>query len=112
MITLVVAIVSILPPILHFLTGPVGPAIGGFIACRTMKLTERDALLMGGVLAIVSGLPAYYFLRDVSFLGGGSAVVAAVIAAVYVAGLATFAAIFAVADEPERQEAEESASAD
>lgn len=102
---------AILPPILHFFTGPIAPAIGGFVARRAFGLDDREVMVMGGLLAAIAGIPAYLVLRDVSFLGGTASIIAAIVAALYIAGLATFAALFAGVDE-EPAETDEAPAAD
>jgi hypothetical protein len=87
-------VVAVLPPILHFLTGPVGPGIGGFIAGRALRLSDREAGIMGVLVAFAAGLPAYFFLGGLvdnrTFDIG-----VAVVAALWSGGLAMVAAWFA-----------------
>lgn len=99
LITLVVSVIAVIPPIVHFFTGPIAPAIGGFAARRFTKMSDNDVLIMGGLLVVLAGVPAYLFLRDVSFLDGVMVYIASLIAGLYVGGLSTFAALFAAEDE-------------
>lgn len=98
LVTLVVIVVAIVPPILHFLTGPVAPAIGGFLAGRQFKLSDREAGIMGVLVALAAGLPLYFVLRDLvdseTFV-----IVAAIVASIWSGGLATVAAWFAGGEE-------------
>ncbi len=110
LITLVVSIIALLPPIVHFFTGPIAPAIGGFAARRIVKISDDDALIMGGLLVILAGIPAYIFLSEFDFLDGAMTFIAAGIAALYVGGLATFAALFASDEVDEDTTASEPSS--
>ncbi|CAN5798735.1 hypothetical protein BH23CHL2_BH23CHL2_17440 [soil metagenome] len=102
--TLVVIVVAVLPPILHFFTGPVGPAIGGFIAGKRFALTDREASVMGVILALATGIPAF-IIMDGLIVSETFTVVAAVVASVWSGGLATVAAWFSGgAEESERKE--------
>lgn len=97
-ITLVIAVLAILPPILHFITGPVAPAIGGFIAGRQLKLSDREAAFMGVILALAAGIPAF-IIMDRLVANDTFAVVLAIGGAIWTGGLATVAAWFAGSDE-------------
>jgi hypothetical protein len=97
-LTLVVMVLALLPPILHFLTGPVGPGIGGFIAGGVFRLSDREAAVMGVLLALAAGLPAYFLLGG--FVDNtGFDILVAVVAAAWSGGIATLAAWFAGGDE-------------
>jgi hypothetical protein len=54
-----VAMLCLLPPILHFITGPLGPLIGGFIASKRLPRGGRRGVVVlmigGGVTAAVGG---------------------------------------------------------
>ena len=50
-----ISIVCLLPPIVHFVTGPLGPAIGGYFAGNRMRLTGGQAALVGLILGISRG---------------------------------------------------------
>ncbi len=96
--TLVVIFVAVLPPILHFITGPVGPGIGGFLAGRLFKLSDREAAIMGVILALVAGVPAFVIMDNL--IGNQTvAIVAAIAASLWSGGLAMVAAWFAGGDD-------------
>lgn len=102
---MVVMVVAVIPPILHFFTGPVSPAIGGFIAGRQFSLSDREAALMGVLLALAAGIPAY-IVMDGLIANEPFAITAAIIAALWSGGLATVAAWFAAgSDGAEPEEA-------
>lgn len=46
-----VTLVCFLPPILHFVTGPLGPLIGGFVAAKQLPPSARGRI----VIAVVAG---------------------------------------------------------
>lgn len=99
--TLIVMAVAVLPPILHFFSGPVGPAIGGFIAGKQFRLTDREAGIMGVILALAAGIPAF-IIMDGLIASETFAVAAAIVASLWSGGLATVAAWFAGGgEEPE-----------
>jgi hypothetical protein len=67
-----VCVLCLLPPIFHFVLGPLGPGIGGFVAAARIKADSREsgivALTIGlGVSLIVSG--AVYIATSV--MGNG-----------------------------------------
>ena len=45
-----VAILAFIPPILHFITAPLGPLIGGFIGSTMVKATSHNAIRIGGCM--------------------------------------------------------------
>jgi len=51
----VISILCLLPPIVHFVTGPLGPAIGGYLAGSRMKLSGGQAAFLGLVIGVVVG---------------------------------------------------------
>jgi len=50
-----VSFVCAIPPIIHFVTGPIGPALGGFIAGGRSEASGSDALLIGGGMSLCWG---------------------------------------------------------
>lgn len=68
----VIAIGCVLPPLLHFVSGPLGPCIGGFIAAQLVKPQARGraiiAVMIGSVLA---GLFAVLAFAIATFSGDG-----------------------------------------
>jgi hypothetical protein len=90
-----ISFVCAIPPIIHFVTGPVGPGLGGFIGGGRSEAEGGDALLIGlgmslswGVLiAVLSGI--FYLVASSmspSLLGQimGAVPIALVIIMVYV----------------------------
>ncbi len=53
-----IAILCLLPPIVHFVTGPLGPAIGGYLAGSRMRLSGGQAAFVGIVIGVAVGIVA------------------------------------------------------
>ena len=70
-----IALLCFLPPILHFISGPLGPFIGGYFAALrvsgknpTTKEFAYTGLLTGLILAcsiIIVGTPVYFLVQTV-----------------------------------------------
>ena len=103
LLTLVVMVIAIIPPILHFFTGPIGPGIGGFLAGRQLKLSDKEAAAMGVLLALLTGVPAFILMNRV-IDNDAFAVSAAVVSSLWSGGLATLAAWFAGSDDETEEE--------
>jgi hypothetical protein len=59
-----ISFVCAIPPIIHFVTGPVGPALGGFIGGGRSEASGSDALFIGAGMSLCWGL----LLTVVSFV--------------------------------------------
>jgi len=63
-----VALVCFLPPLIHFASGPLGPAIGGFVAAHWVRPGGRGraliALTIGTTLAALGGAVAFAIVRS------------------------------------------------
>jgi len=64
----IVSLLALLPPGLHFVTGPLGPIIGGFAAGAGLRLRATEALILGLVLGLLIGLPAPILLAELGIL--------------------------------------------
>jgi Na+/proline symporter len=53
-----ISVLCLLPPIVHFVTGPVGPAIGGYLAGSRMRLNGGQAAFLGLVIGVTVGILA------------------------------------------------------
>jgi hypothetical protein len=81
---IVISVGCLLPPIVHFVTGPLGPAIGGYFAGSKMELRGEQAALLGLVLGLLVGVPAPLFFvafehinlstMQIAFLSGFAAI--------------------------------------
>ncbi len=52
-----ISVACLLPPVVHFITGPLGPFIGGYFAGNRIKATPLQALSIGGMMGILSVVP-------------------------------------------------------
>ena len=52
-----VALACVLPPLVHLVTGPLGPLIGGFVAARWLRPAAPGPVLIAGTIGLcLSGL--------------------------------------------------------
>ena len=87
-----ISVLCLLPPIVHFVTGPLGPAIGGYLAGSRMKLSGAQAAFVGLIIGISVGVLAPIAFVTIGHLdlsrlflilfGGFSAVYATVLSGV------------------------------
>jgi hypothetical protein len=66
-----VAIACVLPPILHFVSGPLGPGIGGFVAGLNLRCDFNGAVALGAVEAVVFFVAAGLIALAVSVFSPG-----------------------------------------
>ena len=52
-----ISVACLLPPIVHFITGPLGPFIGGYFAGSRIQADPVKALSIGAMMGILSVLP-------------------------------------------------------
>jgi hypothetical protein len=101
LIGLGVCVLCLLPPIFHFVTGPLGPLIGGFAAGARIKARGWEASIIGMTIGFGIGLVASMIVVVAGSLGSVSRVPPALIVAVgggaflYASSLAWFGAWFA-----------------
>ena len=55
-LTFVVSALCFLPPVLHFITGPLGPGIGGYVAGNRFRVTALQAVILGIIVGASVGL--------------------------------------------------------
>ncbi len=53
MLAAAVSLACVLPPIVHFVSGPLGPGIGGFVAGLNLRCDFNGAAALGAVEALV-----------------------------------------------------------
>lgn len=58
-----IALAGFLPPVVHFVTGPLGPVIGGIIAGYRVKATCGKAEMIGLLMGVFIAVPALLLLR-------------------------------------------------
>jgi len=62
-LTVGIAVLCFLPPIVHFVTGPLSPLIGGYFAGNRYRLSGGEAAIVGLTLAIVVGVPVPWLFQ-------------------------------------------------
>ncbi len=104
-----VSVLCLLPPGIHFVSGPLGPLIGGWVAGHVTRLRAGEAALLGLLLGLLVGLPAPILLEElhVVSIGGPAVAFFAIIGAIYFGVLGGVAAGIGghSAHEDARQEA-------
>jgi len=58
----VVSVVCIVPPVIHFVTGPLGPFIGGWIAGSRMKSSLEQSMAIGFMMGFFMTFPVAIFM--------------------------------------------------
>jgi hypothetical protein len=51
-----ISLLCFLPPLVHFISGPLGPFIGGFIVGMRRKVTAQEGLLIGIGMGVLFGI--------------------------------------------------------
>jgi hypothetical protein len=101
LIGLGVCVLCLLPPIFHFVTGPLGPLIGGFTAGARMKAKGWEARIIGVTMGAGIALVASIVVFVAGSMGSVTRVPPAAIVAVggvaflYASALGWFGAWFA-----------------
>lgn len=86
LLTLAIAILGILPPLLHFITGPLGPLIGGLFSGYRMQARLAEAAGMGlvvGFIILVPGALIVSMLGDAPGSGNTQVVILLGVAAYF-----------------------------
>ncbi len=65
---MVISIICLLPPGIHFVSGPLGPLIGGYFAGSRTRLRPSEAAVVGLLMALLVGIPAPIILRELNVL--------------------------------------------
>jgi hypothetical protein len=96
-LSVVISIVCVLPPGIHFVTGPLGPLIGGYFAGSKTRVIGYEAALVGLLLTVLVGVPASFILRELGDLAAipvAAVLFFAVVGALYFGRLGGIAAWF------------------
>lgn len=94
-IAFAVSVVCLLPPGIHFVSGPIGPFIGGYVVGNRFRLTTPEAALVGAVMGFALGCAlvlAFEYFAFMPNLALQASVPLSVVAALYVAVLGGFGA--------------------
>ncbi len=95
-----VAIIAVVPPLVHFVSGPLGPIIGGFLAGSRVRAGGHTSvivgLMLGAIVAVVALFMASFILvfLPVGEQGAGASLIVAAIAFVYASAMGTVGAYF------------------
>ena len=96
-----IALLGFLPPILHFVTGPLGPLIGGFVGGSKARATPEKALGIGVLMGILAVAPVFLLLALLSLFldifageGFGPPLVLGAVVVAWVGTLGAFGALF------------------
>lgn len=68
LIAYIVSVVCLLPPGVHFVTGPIGPAIGGYVAGNRLKLSAAESGVVGVTMAVALAASAIIAIEFFSFM--------------------------------------------
>ena len=91
-----IALIGLIIPVVHFITGPLGPIAGGFIAGQSLDAPdEGKALAVGALMGVFMGLLATPFALGVYLIADVPVIVALIPAFVlaYVALLGSVGAL-------------------
>lgn len=97
-IAFAVSVICLLPPGIHFVSGPLGPLIGGYVAGNRLRLGEEEALVVGLAMGVALGGAIFAVLQYLSFgpdLAWQASLPLSVVAALYVGLLGGLGAWFA-----------------
>jgi hypothetical protein len=90
-----IMVICLLPPGLHFVTGPLSPAIAGYIAGSRYRYSAGEAALFGTAIAMVMAagvFVAFEWIAGLPALQVATITFFAVVSAFYVGALAGIAA--------------------
>lgn len=65
-LTVVIAAACFAPPIVHFVTGPLSPLIGGYFAGNKFRLSGEESAIVGLVLAIAGGFLIFFLFNEIA----------------------------------------------
>ncbi len=98
LIAFAVSLACFLPPGIHFVTGPIGPAIGGYVAGSRLKLSAGESGIVGLAMGVAIGatsIAAFEFFSFMPDLALQASIPLSIVGAVYVGVLGTIGCWFA-----------------
>jgi hypothetical protein len=90
LIAFAVSVACLLPPGVHFVTGPIGPAIGGYVAGSRLRLNGAESAFVGIVMGIALGttfILSFEYLEFMPDLALQASIPLSIIGALYVGAL-------------------------
>lgn len=98
LIAFAVSVVCLIPPGIHFVSGPIGPLIGGYVAGNRLRLGEDESMVVGLAMGVALGGTIFAVLQFLSIgpdLAWQASLPLSVVAALYVGVLGGLGAWFA-----------------
>ncbi len=86
-----ICVLCLLPPLFHFILGPLGPAIGGFIGGTRVQARGREA----GIVGVTIGVGLSAIVSTAVFVGGSMVAAGRTPPPVLVAGVGTLVLLYA-----------------
>jgi tetrahydromethanopterin S-methyltransferase subunit F len=87
LIAFVVSVICLLPPGIHFVTGPIGPAIGGYVAGSRLKLNGPESAVVGlamGIAIAVTLVVSFEYLAFMPDLAAQASIPLSIVGALYI----------------------------
>lgn len=87
LIAFAVSVICLLPPGIHFVTGPIGPAIGGYVAGSQMKLRGGESAIVGlamGIAIAATFIISFEYLAFMPDLAPQASIPLSIIGALYI----------------------------
>jgi hypothetical protein len=91
-IAFAVSVICFLPPGIHFVSGPLGPLIGGYVAGNRLRLTTPEAAIVGVSMGIAIGatmIVAFEYLAFMPDLALQASIPLSFVGSIYVGVLGT-----------------------
>jgi hypothetical protein len=95
LIAFAVSAICLLPPGIHFVTGPIGPLIGGYVVGSRFRLNAGESAIVGLVMGVAIGAFLFVSFQKLDFmpnLAPRASIPLAIVGALYVGVLGTLGA--------------------
>jgi hypothetical protein len=86
LIAFAVSVACLLPPGIHFVTGPIGPAIGGYVAGSQLKIKGDESVVVGlamGVAIAATLVVSFEYLAFMPDLAPQTTIPLSIVGALY-----------------------------
>jgi hypothetical protein len=87
LIAFLVSVACLLPPGIHFVTGPIGPAIGGYVAGSRLKLNGAESAVVGlamGIAIAATLIVSFEYLSFMPDLSPQASIPLSIVSALYI----------------------------